>query len=200
MRNNKIQKLVSLFYEVGTLRRVPRAHQQTLLAEDRSDNIASHSFRVAFIGYFLAKESGADADKTLKMCLLHDLEEVRANDHNWVHKKYVKVFDEEIRQEQLSGLIGSDELLDLSKEYGERKTLEAQIAKDADLLDELFLLREYEWGGNKEAAGWLKHEMGDKNQQEKLMKTETAKILAEEIKKQEPGFWWKNLWTSQRRV
>lgn len=26
------------------------------------------------------------------MCLAHDIAEVRSNDQNWVHKKYVKVF------------------------------------------------------------------------------------------------------------
>ena len=61
-------------------------HQQVLLAHDPTDNIASHSFRAAFIGYFLAKQLKADANKVLKMCLLHDLEEIRTGDHNWIHK------------------------------------------------------------------------------------------------------------------
>ena len=136
----------------------------------------------------------------MKMCLLHDLEEVRVNDHNWIHKKYVKIFDKEVKEEQLDGFVGAKELLKLSEEYDERQTQEAHIAKDADLLDQLLLLREYEWGGSREATDWLKHKKGDKNQQEKLIKTELAKILAKEIKKQNPSFWWKNLWTPKRRV
>jgi 5'-deoxynucleotidase YfbR-like HD superfamily hydrolase len=89
-------------------------------------------------------------------------------------------------------------LRQLSKEYDERKTIEAKIAKDADLLDQIFLLREYEWQGNKEAKIW----MGGKNkksQHEKMMFTELAKKIATEIKTQNPSDWWKKAWTSARR-
>lgn len=194
MEHNRVKSLASFFYEIGTLRKVLRAHQQMLLSCDLSDNIASHSFRAAFIGYFLAKELKADADKVIKMCLLHDIEEIRSNDHNWVHKRYVKVFEEEIREEQLKEAPNSEELIGISKEYQKRETLEAKIAKDADLLDEVFLLKEYQVQGNKEAEDWLKG-----NEQEKLMFTDLAKEIAKEAKNQEPSFWWKNLWTPNRR-
>ena len=204
MKSEKIKKLISFFYEIGTLRKIPRAHQQTLLFQDLTDNITSHSFRTAFIGYFLAKELKIDVDKVMKMCLLHDIEETRSGDQNWVYKKYVKVFEEEIREGQLKALFpASKELLELSKEYQERKTLEAKIAKDADLLDQIFLLKEYELQGNKEAVDWLKriHKKGvyQESQVEKLMFTKLAKQIAKEAKKQKPSFWWDNLWTSKRR-
>lgn len=196
MRKNKLQNLVSFFYEIGTLRKILRAHQQTLFFRDESDNISSHSFRTAFIGYFLAKELKADADKVIKMCLLHDIEEARSGDQNWVNKKYIKVFEEEIRKEQLKELPNFEELLNLSKEYQERKTLKAKIAKDADLLDQIFLLKEYEFQGSKEATRWLKGRK--ESQHEKLMFTKLAKEIAKEAKKQKPSFWWKNLWTPNR--
>lgn len=203
MKHNQIQKLVSFFFEIGNLRKVIRAHQQTLLSFDLSDTIASHSFRVTLIGYFLAKELRADVDKVIKMCLLHDLEETRSSDHNWVHKRYVKVFEEEIRYDQLKDLSESEELIKLSDEYQKRKTLESKITKDADLLDEIFLLREYDWQGNKEAADWLKGKskkgIKQKNQQEKLMNTQLAKQISQEAKKQSPSAWWENLWTPTRR-
>jgi len=203
MKQNEVRKLVSFFFEIGNLRKVLRAHQQMLLSYDLTDTIASHSFRVALIGYFLAKELKADENKVIKMCLLHDLEESRSMDHHWVSKRYVKVFEDEIRKEQLNKLQYSEELIKLSKEYEERKTLEAKIAKDADLLDEIFLLREYEWQGNKEATDWLKgaHKKGPggESQQEKLMSTKLAKEIAKEAKRQIPSAWWKNLWTPTRR-
>lgn len=110
------KKLVSFFFEVGTLRKILRSHRQTLLTDDLSDNIASHSFRVSMIGWFLAAAEKADPHRVVMMCLLHDLEETRAGDQNWVHKKYVKVFEEEIREGQLELLPGSKELLKFSKE------------------------------------------------------------------------------------
>jgi len=197
MKKSKIKNLVSFFFEIGNLRKVIRAHQQALLSFDLSDTIASHSFRVALIGYFLAKELKADTDKVLKMCLLHDLEETRSSDHNWVHKRYVKIFEDEIRRGQLKELPGGKEMLELAKEYHKRKTLEAKIAKDADLLDEIFLLREYAWQGNKEAVDWLKDKR--KSQHERLMYTKLAKEIAKEAKKQSPSAWWKNIWTPYRR-
>ncbi|MFQ6049981.1 MAG: HD domain-containing protein [Candidatus Paceibacterales bacterium] len=91
----------------------------------------------------------------------------------------------------------------LSKEYQERKTLEAKIAKDADLLDQIFLLKEYELQGNKEAVDWLKgtHKKGSgkKSQQERQMSTKLAREIAKEAKKQKPSLWWDNLWTPNRR-
>lgn len=199
MEQNSIKKLTSFFYEIGTLRKILRAHQQTLLVHDPTDNIASHSFRVAFIGYFLAKELKADADKVLKMCLLHDLEEIRSGDHNWLHKRYTKVFDNEAREEQLNKFSGSEDLLKISTEYEKKNTLEAKIAKDADLLDQVFILREYEWQGSKEAEDWLKHGTNQISQQEKQMNTDLAKKIAKEAKEQNPSLWWRGLWTSKRR-
>ncbi len=111
------KKLVSFFFEIGTLRKILRSHRQTLLTDDLSDNIASHSFRVAMIGLFLAKLEKVDPFKVIVMCLLHDLEESRAGDQNWVHKKYVKVFEEEIREGQLKPLPQSGDLQILSNEY-----------------------------------------------------------------------------------
>jgi len=204
MENSEIKKLTAFFYEIGNLRRVLRAHQQMLLALDPTDNIASHSFRVAFIGYFLAKELDADADKVFKMCLIHDLEEIRTSDQNWVHKKYVKAYEAEVRRDQLEHLSHADELLKLSDEYEKRETQEAKITKDADLLDQIFLLREYAHQGNKEAARWLKGEASgagiqEENEQEKKLSCDLAKKIAKEAKSQEPSFWWENAWTSDRR-
>jgi len=186
---------------MGTLRKILRMHQQAFLTSDASDNTASHSFRTAVIGYFLAKAAEADADKVMKMCLLHDTEESRCGDQNWVHKRYVKVFEEEIRQGQLKGLPNSEELLGLSKEYQERQTKEAKLAKDADILDELLLIKEYALMGNQEAEGWLKglHVKDQNHKHEMMMHTDLAKRMAREVLKQNPSEWWDNLWTSKRR-
>src|SRR3989338_1068538 len=102
-RENK--RLASFLFEVGTMRKLLRMHRQTLLTDDMSDNIASHSFRVAIIGWILAKKEMVNPYKTAIMCLLHDLGEIRSNDHNWVHKRYTKVFDKHIIKEHLGSLI-----------------------------------------------------------------------------------------------
>jgi putative hydrolase of HD superfamily len=190
----KTKRLIGFFFEVGTLRKVARAHRQTLLTDDLSDNIASHSFRTAIIGWILAKHEKIDVSRVVMMCLLHDLEESRCGDQNWIHKRFVRVFEEEIRDGQLKSLPGSKDLQKLSHEYQDRKTKEAKLAKDADLLDQILILKEYAWQGNKEAEIWLKG-----REQEKAMFSRTAKSLAREAYKQKPSEWWDSLWTKKRR-
>lgn len=198
MKTNQ-KKIVNFLYEIGTMRKLLRMHRQTLLTDDMSDNIASHSYRVAIIGWFLAKEEGADPYKTVMMCLLHDMGEIRSNDHNWIHKKYVKIFEEEINTEQL-GSLPHTELFDIAHEYEKRESKESILAKEADLLDQILLLREYEWVGNKEAHIWLYGKGKDKkNAQLQKLKTETGKRFGKMMYTVNPSDWWNDLWTSKNR-
>lgn len=194
------KRIADFLFELGTMRKLLRMHRQTLLTDDMSDNIASHSYRVALIGWMLAKEEGADPYKTVMMCLIHDVGEARTGDHNWVHKRYVKIFDDEIAEEQLGTLPHSD-LKELSDEYEKRESTEAIITKDADILDEILLLREYEWQGNREAQVWLHGKEGAEEKDDKLelLQTDTARKIGEEIYKSSPSDWWNELWTSKNR-
>ncbi|MBI2888791.1 MAG: HD domain-containing protein [Candidatus Liptonbacteria bacterium] len=200
LRLTNDQKIANFLFEAGTLRKLSRVHRQTLLSDDMSDNIASHSFRVALIAWALAKKEKVDPYKVVMMALTHDLGEARSNDHNWVHKRYVKIFNDEIIEEQLSGLPFGDVHV-FAQEYEARKTKEAVIAKDADLLDEILLLREYEWQGNREAVKWLYEGKGKlrANAQLKKLKLKSAKELGKTIYETEPSAWWDNLWTSKNR-
>lgn len=186
---------------MGTMRKLPRMHRQTFLTDDMSDNIATHSYRVTLIGWFLARMEKVDPYKVVMMCLTHDMPEVRTGDHNWIHKRYVKIFDEEIKTEQLATLPFGD-LKEIADEYDKRESKEAVIAKEADLLDQLFLLREYVWQGNKEAQIWLEGKPGEGGEKDKYLerfKTESSKALAKVALHEDPSSWWNNLWTSKNR-
>lgn len=198
MKDRDLQKIANLLFEVGTMRKIPRMHRQTLLTDDMSDNIATHSFRVVIIGWFLAKMEKADPYKVVMMCLLHDFGEVRSGDHNWVHKRYIKVFEDEIKREQL-GLLPFGELKEIADEYDTRKTKEAIIAKDADLLDQTLLLREYEWQGNKEALIWLGGKRGVASKHVRMLRSKSAKALSEKLYSQNPSDWWNDIWTNKNR-
>lgn len=192
-KNTKYEKAARLLYEIGTLRKIVRAHRQTLLTDDLSDNIASHSFRVAWIGMLLAKLEKADMSKVVTMCLLHDLPESRTGDQNWVHKRYVKVYETEVIDSQFDGEL-FDDFKKMAMEYHARESKESQIAKDADLLDQVLLLMEYSHRGNKEADLWLKS-----HSQEKMLTSRSAKRILVQIRKTRPSKWWSDLWTSDRR-
>ena len=193
MSEKENKKIAQFMFEMGTMRKLPRMHRQTLLTDDISDTIASHSYRVTLIGWFLAKLEGADPYKVVMMCLSHDMSEVRTGDHNWVHKRYVKIFEEEIRKEQL-GELPFEDLFELASEYDKRESLEAIVAKDADMIDQMLLLREYVWQGNKEAQKWIDRKNGTND-----FKTKSAKSLAESIFKEEPSSWFEGLTTSKNR-
>ena len=192
------KRIAQFLFEVGTLRRVPRIHRQTLLSDDLSDTIASHSFRVAMIGWHLAKLEKVDPYTVVMMCLIHDLGEARSNDHNWVHKRYIKIFDEEINKDQL-GTLPDRELFTLGENYRTRMSKESIVAKDADNLDQILLLREYEWQGNKEAPSWL-HDKGRMPfAKVKDLKTASAKAIGKAIYTEDPSSWWNDIWTKMNR-
>lgn len=193
------KRLANFLFEVGTMRKLPRMHRQTLLTDDISDTIASHSYRVAIIAWVLAKQEKADLYKTVMMGLLHDMAEARTGDHNWIHKRYVKIYEDEIHKEQL-GTLPFPDFKELIDEYVERKTKEAIIAKNADILDQVLLLREYEWQGNKEATIWLTGKGKAKgNEQLKKLTLASAKKLGKSIYEISPSAWWDDLWTSKNR-
>lgn len=196
-KRGSFKSIASFLFEIGSMRKIARAHRQSLLTNDLSDNISSHSYRAAWAGWFLAKQEGADPYKVLLMCMAHDIGETRSNDQNWVHKKYVKVFEDEISDDQTKNLASGQELAAILKEYKERKTKEAIIAKDADLIDQMLLLKEYIHQGNHEAVKWLGN--GKKNKHFELLKTTSGIKLAKELVAQDPSDWWKNIWTEKRR-
>ncbi len=197
------KRIAAFLYELGTMRKLPRMHKQALLTDDASDNIATHTYRVTMIGWFLAKLEGVDPYKVVMMCLCHDTGEIRTGDHNWIHKRYVKIFEEEVKKDQL-GTLPFPDLFDIVNEYDKRENKEALVAKDADLLDQVLLLKEYALQGNKEAQVWLdrkpssdQEEFG--NRQVRELKTESGKKLARAILAEPASDWWNHIWTNKNR-
>jgi putative hydrolases of HD superfamily len=194
-QQTKEERIADFFFELGTMRKLLRSHRQLLLTDDLSDNIASHSFRVTMIGWFLAKEEEVDPYKVVMMCLLHDMEEVRTMDHNYLHKRYVQSFPDVVDKEQL-GTLPHKDLGDIITEYRARESREAIVAKDADLIDQIVLLREYAWQGNKEAQIWLTGKGNEKgNTQYNRLMTESARRIGSVLLERNPSDWWNFLWT-----
>ncbi|MEI6478761.1 MAG: HD domain-containing protein [bacterium] len=196
--DNKDERITDFLFEVGTMRKLLRMHRQVLFTEDTTDSIATHSYRVSLIAWMLAKLEGVDPYKVVMMALLHDLGEIRSGDHNWIHKRYVKIFEDEINEEQLGDLPFED-LYGFAKEYEKRESKESIVAKDADIIDQILLLREYEWQGNKEARTWLEGKRGPESKIVNRLVLESSKKLAEKINKRDPSKWWENLSTGKNR-
>lgn len=199
MNTVDLQRMAQFLFEVGTMRKIARMHRQALLTDDMSDNIATHSFRVAFIGFFLAKMEGVDSAKVMLMCLLHDMAESRTNDHNWIHKKYVVEKEAEVIEDQL-GTLPYGDLAEIAREYHERHSIESRVAKDADILDQVLLLREYVWQGNREAQVWLDgKQVRQPYNYLKYLTTKSAIELGKTIYDEEPSSWWRLLYQREKR-
>lgn len=173
-------KITNFFFEIASLKRLKRQHCQ--LIKEADDNIADHSFRVAVIGMLLAELEQTDENKVLKMCLFHDVVETRTGDANFINKQYLDLHEEEARQDQMKDLPLADSILSLLQEYEQNESKEAIVAKDADLLDQMILQREYFFTDEKNGEIWQKHT-------KKGLKTKSAQELAEKIKTANPFEW-----------
>lgn len=175
-------------YETGQLKRVKRSGWWLINVSD-PENVAEHSQRAAVIGYFLAKLEKANVNKVVLMCLFNDIHETRLNDLHKVGQNYInfKEAENKAHQEQLEGLDSSgNELLEFMKEFQERKSKEAIVARDADLLENVVQAREYIKIGYKDAQNWIDNIW-------KVIKTESGKKLLKEIEKTDPNDWWRSL-------
>lgn len=177
-----MNKIVNFLFEVGILSKTPRSGFHFLGSGDQS--VSEHVNRAVFIGYTLCSlEKGVDMLKVLKMCLFHDLAETRVSDLNYVHQKYVDKKEEQAIEDLAKTVPFGEDIKEIIKEYEERKTKEAIIAKDADNIEWILSLKEQFDTGNTRAKEWIDSAI-------KRLKTENAKKIAEEILKTESTSWW----------
>ena len=176
-------KIADLFFEIGTLRNMKRMHCQTL--PQVNDTIASHSFETTIIGMVLAKMENADENKVLKMCLFHDIAEARTGDANFIHSHYVQQNEEKAIKDQYTGTPLEKEVVEILDEYNKRKSKEAIIAKDADLISQTVLQCNYLKDSKKDLVRWNRHSI-------KGLKTKSAKRLAKTITTRSPFEWFYN--------
>ena len=180
---------IEFLYEVGGLRRVPRAWQQVLT--NRVANISEHIFRMTFIAWTLAVEEKADVDKVIKMVLAHDVAESRATDIAFMHRSYVSRNEDLAMEHIFANTTIGYEVTELMKEYEERKTLEAKIVKDADNLDVDLELREHSRLGDPVAENMrTKHRP---TVRDKKLYTKSAKKMWDAIQKSNPDSWHQGL-------
>ncbi len=180
-----INRNLEFLYEVGAFRFVSRTWRQFLNADFA--NNAEHSFRVAWIAMMLAKMEGAgDAEKILKMALVHDLPESRTGDVNYLSRQYTERHNEKAIHDVLGGTPLESEMIALWEEYEKRECLEAKIVKDADNLDVDFELYEQAARGETHQFNYLAgRELVYKTQ----LFTKSAKKIWESLRGSNPHDW-----------
>lgn len=143
--------------------------------------------RVAWIALVIAKyERIEETGHILKLALVHDISEIRTWDTNYISRQYTVRNEEKAIQDSLDNTVLIEEFFSIWKEVEEKKTVFAQIVKDADNLDvDLEIVEKmYEW--YTLPSMWKKHRLD--NVWEKLF-TETAKKMQCEIYELNPHDW-----------
>ena len=180
---------INFLFEIGSLRKVPRAWQQVMTAQVQ--NISEHIFRTALIAWTIAEAEDADIGKVLKICLIHDIAESRATDIAFMHRDYVTRHEDTAQIDILKGTLIEKEATELLKEYEERETLEAKIVKDADNLEVDLELKELARVGDTAAIGMQKHHRHIVREQK--LYTKTAMEIWDLIQTTDPDEWHQEL-------
>ncbi|MFO7785133.1 MAG: HD domain-containing protein [Thermodesulfobacteriota bacterium] len=177
-----MKSIAKFLFEVGMLKKTPRSGYQ-FLGSGR-ESVADHCFRTSVIGYVLSlQEEGADPNRTVLLCLMHDLQEARTGDLNYVNKRYVITDEDKAVKDMAADLPFGGDIVDLVREFNTGESAEARLARDADQLDLILELKEQLDLGNKYATDWLAYAV-------KRLQSSTAIEMANSILETDSAEWW----------
>ena len=177
-----MKSIVNFFFELGMLRKTPRSGFQFL--GSGGESVAEHTFRVAAIGFTLARlDKETDVFRVVQMCLFHDLPESRTGDLNYVNKRYVDAKEDQAIKDLAQTLPFGEELLELVEEFNRGDSRESQLAQDADQLDLILGLKEQLDLGNRYAKDWIHFAR-------QRLKTDVGKQIAVQIMETDSTAWW----------
>lgn len=175
--------VAAFLFEMGHLKNLPRAGW-LLLGIRSPESVAEHSFRVSMTGMVLAAIDGADVGRTMALCAFHDGHETRISDVPSVGRAYVSTArPEAVTEHQTAGMPDKVAAVvrDLTAEYEQNATREAQLAHDADKLETLLQAIEYQQRGHG-AQAWRDTSLA-------ALRTDAGKRLAQAIGLTDPRWW-----------
>lgn len=178
----ELDQITDFIYEMGNLQKTPRSGLWLLGSGTQS--VADHLFRVAMIAHALCHLTPkANKEKVLLMALTHDLGEGRVSDLNYVHQRYGRLAEANAVADIARSVPFGQEIEKLYLEEQERKSVEAQLVKDADQLEWIATLRAEEEKGNAKARRWAAIAY-------KRLKTKAGKTVGKLLIKTHPDHWW----------
>ncbi len=181
------ENIINFVFELKHLSRIKHEGWR-MIGIKNPESVADHSLRAAQIGFILAKlEKYNNPQEVCSIVVFHDMAESRIGDIHKVANRYIKVEEEKVVKEQTEKLgdLGED-ILNMHEQIENRSTTAGIIAKDADMLDMAFTAKAYAEIGYEYAKDWM-------NNIEKILKTESAKELFNELKKSDSNEWWQKL-------
>ncbi len=177
-----MKSIANLLFEARILKNIPRSGFH-FLGSGR-ESVAEHSFLTTFVGYVLTQMvPEVDELKLLQMCLIHDLAEARTGDLNYVQKKYVVANEPKAVRELTKDITFGPAVQSLVEEFNKAKTLEAQLAHDADQLALVLELKALQDVGHRGPEEWLPHVVS-------RVQTKVGRELAKEVLDTASDEWW----------
>lgn len=182
-----MERLARLLFEIGHLKRVMRSGWW-VAGVRAPESVAEHTFRCAWIAYFLAVEAGVDPQRAALMALVHDLHEARTNDHHKVSQAYLdpKGVEPRVFADQVEGIPTAEQLTALHAEYAAGESVLAQIVRDADRLECAFQAREYVQEGQTACRRWFENTAP-------TLRTDAGRALYAALAAAEPDAWFRSL-------
>jgi putative hydrolases of HD superfamily len=171
--------------EIGMLNRTPRSGFAFLGVGEQS--VAEHMYRMMHVAFVLSRMSDEKVDEThlLRLVLFHDLPEARTSDHNYVNRKYVQEDLQKVLEDGASHWPYGEEIAAYIREFEAAETPVARLAKDADQLELLLVLKEQADLGHPHVDDWIKPLLA-------RLKTNAGRRLADEILATRWDEWWFN--------
>lgn len=176
----KSNTFVNLIFEAGIVKKLKRVGFQIL--GNGEEPLGEHIFTTSVIAYFLAKELNANLQKVLIMSIFHDFHEARTGDVHKLQSLYVTRDQKKANVDLFKDI--DDDLLAMLEEYEERKTIEAKLVYEANIISLLVVLKPLAERGDPHAKEWLEWNA-------KRLRLPQARELAEKLTKGNSQDWWK---------
>ncbi len=176
------RSLIHIIFEAAVVKRLQRTGWQIL--GGHSEGVGEHSFMTAVIAYFLCKLKGANTETVLTMAIFHDFHEARTGEIDKLAKFYITRHEDRANTDIFSGV--DPELLRTLEVYEEKKTLEARIVYEANILAFLVELKLLTERGHTHTQEWF-----DSNV--KRLRLKESKELAEQIRSTDSQEWWMSI-------
>jgi putative hydrolase of HD superfamily len=181
------EELVRFGFELGQLR-TERRHGWYRISED-PESVAEHTQRAACLGYLLAKRAGfKEPALVATMVLFHDMQESRTGDVDKLERRYLKVEKHGAVTDQTKGLgAAGQDIFKMWRDVEEAETEAGKLAKDAEILEMVFMARELIVKGNAGAQEWI-------DSSRDRLKTPSGRELFAIVEKANPFEWWKKVY------
>ncbi len=151
--------MISVLLELQRLKRLDRTGWVLRGLPPGAESVASHSYGVALTAMLLADECAArgadvDAERVLRLALLHDLQETRTGDMprtvaDYYGREARRAAERAAFDDIMRGSTNASAYAELHEDYESRASLEARLVKAADVIDLLAQALAFERAGSR---------------------------------------------------